>query len=86
MFFADGKLYPLKIIVHAKEKVTVPAGVFSCYKVEPLLQSEGIFRQKGRLIIWLTDDNHRLPVKMTSKISIGNIGTNLETYTLGKIK
>lgn len=78
--YADGKVYPLKVLVIKKEKVEVPAGTFMCYKVEPVLKSEGIFRQKGRLIVWLTDDKNKIPVKMTSKVAIGNIATKLESY------
>ena len=83
--YADGKVYPLKIIVHTIEKVKVPAGKFECFKVEPVLKSEGIFRQKGRLILWLTNDEFKLPVKMASKVIIGYIGSNLEKYSPGEI-
>ena len=84
--YADGKVYPLKIIVHKKEDITVPAGTFSCLKIEPILKSEGIFSQKGRLIIWVTDDNLKVPVKMTSKIIIGSIGSNMESYKFGNVE
>jgi hypothetical protein len=84
--FADGKVYPLKVLVHRIETIKVPAGEFGCFVIEPVLQSEGIFRQKGKLFVWLTTDKYKLPVKMISKIAIGNIGTNLEKYTLGEIQ
>lgn len=78
--YADGKVYPLKVLVYKKEKIEVPAGTFMCILVEPVLKSEGIFRQKGRLLVWLTDDKNRIPVKMTSKVAIGNIAAKLEYY------
>ncbi|MFC1511942.1 DUF3108 domain-containing protein [Candidatus Latescibacterota bacterium] len=84
--YADGKVYPLQIKVEKIETTEVPAGKFRCYVVEPLLQSDGIFRQKGRLRVWLTADEHKIPVKMTSKIVIGSIGTNLVSYTLGDME
>lgn len=82
--YADGKVYPLKVLVHKREKIEVPAGKFNCYKVEPVLKSEGIFRQKGKLTIWLTDDEYKMPVKMESKIAIGSIATKLESYERNK--
>jgi hypothetical protein len=78
--YADGKVYPLKVLVYKKEKVEVPAGTFMCVLIEPVLKSEGIFRQKGRLLVWLTDDKNRIPVKMTSKVAIGNIAAKLVSY------
>ncbi|MFC1693426.1 DUF3108 domain-containing protein [Candidatus Latescibacterota bacterium] len=84
--YADGKVYPLKISIKTKEIIEVPAGKFRCLKIEPSLKSEGIFKQKGRITIWLTDDDRKIPVKMTSKILIGSIATYLESYTSGIIE
>ncbi|MFC1606913.1 DUF3108 domain-containing protein [Candidatus Latescibacterota bacterium] len=84
--YADGKVYPLKIMVHKREKITVPAGTFNCLKVEPFLQSEGIFKQKGKLTVWLTDDARKMPVQMKSKVFIGSIASKLVKYTDGAAK
>lgn len=71
------KVYDLEIKVYRKEKVDTDAGLFRCFVVEPLLRGEGIFKQKGRLLIWLTDDHLRIPVQMTSKVLVGHITTEL---------
>ncbi len=81
--YADGKIYPMRVIVQGRETVTVPAGKFSCIKIEPVIRGEGIFQQKGKLTVWLTDDEKKIPVKMTSKIAIGSIGSELKSYRLG---
>lgn len=78
--FGDGKIYPLRILVHKKEKVRVPAGTFKCILVEPILKEEGIFKHEGRLRIWLTDDAYRMPVLMKSKALIGSIDVRLTRY------
>jgi hypothetical protein len=78
--FGDGKVYPLKVLVHRKETVKVPAGRFSCIVVEPVIRGEGIFNQKGKLTIWLTDDDRRVPVLMRSKVLIGSIECRLKKY------
>jgi hypothetical protein len=75
---AEKKIYPLEVKVYKKEKVEVPAGKFNCWKVEPFLKSTGIFRQEGRLIVWLTDDSRKLPVLMKSKVTIGSISVRLQ--------
>lgn len=72
--FGDGKVYPLRVEVHREETVTVPAGTFHCIVVEPLLQGEGLlFRQKGKLLVWLTRDHRHIPVFMKSKAPFGSI-------------
>ena len=46
--------------------------------IEPLLKAGGIFKNKGRLVIWLTDDDRRMPVLMKSKVLIGSISVVLQ--------
>lgn len=67
------KNYELMIRVIARETVTVPAGEFNTIVVEPLLKQEGIFMHKGRLFVYLTDDQERIPVLLRSKIAVGSI-------------
>ncbi|OQX82904.1 hypothetical protein B6D60_11405 [candidate division KSB1 bacterium 4484_87] len=75
---ADNKLYPLEIKVHKKERIRVKAGTFNCIVVEPILRAEGLFKSKGRLLVWLTDDERKIPVQMKSKILIGYITAELK--------
>lgn len=71
------KKYPLKVICHGRETVKVPAGEFKTLVVEPVLRGDGLFKAKGKLIIWLTDDAQHVPVKMQSKIPVGSIKAEL---------
>jgi hypothetical protein len=73
VFADDGKAYELLVTVLRKERVTVPAGTFDCIVVEPALKFEGLFQQKGKVVIWLTDDEHRAPVLIKTQIVIGTI-------------
>ncbi len=81
--FGDGKIYPLKILVHKKDRVKVPAGEFDCIIVEPIMREKGVFNRKGRLAIWLTDDKRRMPVLMKSELPIGSIDARLKSYESG---
>ena len=81
---ADGKNYELVVKVHERETVTVPAGRFACVVVEPLLRTSGLFKQEGRLLIWVTDDARHMPVLMKSKIAVGSIVAELESFRLGR--
>lgn len=73
----DEKNYPIEVIVHGRERVSVPAGEFDCLIVEPKLRTPGLFKHKGELLIWLTDDRRRVPVQMKSKLPIGSISVVL---------
>jgi len=84
--FTDGKLYPLEVRVLKRERVTVEAGTFDCIVVEPLLKTVGVFKHKGKLKVWLTDDRLKMPVLMKSKVLVGSITAELTDYRLGDIE
>ncbi len=81
--FTDKQGNPLKVSVLRKEWVDVPVGRFNCWVVEPQIRSGGLFEHKGDLLIWITDDEHRIPVKMTSDLDFGSVVVLLESYRLG---
>ena len=83
--FIDGKKYHLEVKVLKRETVTVDAGTFECFVVEPITQSVGLFKHEGRLKVWLTDDRLRLPVLMKSKVIVGSIAVELTDYSLGSL-
>jgi hypothetical protein len=67
---SDGKLFPLKIVVHGREKINIKAGKFTCLVVEPFLKTPALFQQKGRVVVHMTDDARKIPVMMTSQIYV----------------
>jgi len=71
------KAYRLRVLCHRRERVTVPAGEFQTLVVEPILKGDGLFKAKGSLLIWVTDEPRHLPVKMQSKIPVGSIKAEL---------
>jgi hypothetical protein len=71
------KIYDLEVKVHKTETIEADAGKFECLLVEPVLRGEGLFKQKGRLQVWLTNDQYKIPVRMTTEIAVGHITTEL---------
>jgi hypothetical protein len=77
---SDRNVYDLKVRIHGKEGVRVRAGTFKCLLVEPfLVEGGGIFKHEGRILVWITDDERRIPVQMKSKVYIGSVIAELET-------
>ena len=75
------KQYPLVVKVLGKETVKTEAGKFNCWVVEPQFRGEGIFVAKGKsLKVWLTDDEYRMPVKMSVEVFIGSVYAELLEY------
>lgn len=82
--YSGKKLYSLEVKVMKKERVKVPAGVFKCVIIEPVLKAVGIFKHSGRVRVWVTDDEKRMPVLMKSKMIIGSVAAKLIEYDSGE--
>ncbi|GAB4288431.1 MAG: DUF3108 domain-containing protein [Ignavibacteriaceae bacterium] len=78
-FYKD-KVYDLDVKYLGKETITVPAGRFDCIVVEPLVQEGGLFKNEGSIVIWLTDDKIKMPVRVKTKVLIGSIDADLTKY------
>lgn len=73
--YTSGVIYPMIVEVLAKETLTIKGKKYSCFKVEPKIDEEkfGLFKLKGKLWVWLTDDDKCLPVKLQTKVFIGSV-------------
>lgn len=78
-FYKD-KVYDLDVVYHGKETIEVKAGKFDCIIVEPLVQEGGLFKSEGNIIIWLTDDDIKMPVRVKTKVVVGAIDADLTSY------
>ncbi len=82
-YHASRKSTPLEVKILGRDRVKTPAGTFDCVVLEPVLKAGGIFKNKGRLLIWLTADERRIPVLMRSKVTIGSIDVILQEFKAG---
>jgi hypothetical protein len=73
----------LKIVVHGKERVEVEAGTWDCYVVEPILKGEGLFKHEGKLMMYITADENRIPILVKTKVPVGTIDIELKEYYPG---
>lgn len=78
--FYRNKTYPLEIKYLGEQTVKVKAGIFKCVIVEPLIVEGGLFKAKGRFLLWITNDDKKIPVKMTAEIPIGNVDGELRSF------
>ena len=83
VFAVSGKKkYDLEVITHGYESVDVPAGEFDCIVIEPVMSDDGIFDAKGKMKIWLTNDERRIPVQVKSSVAIGSISIELLQFKM----
>ncbi|MCC6396608.1 MAG: DUF3108 domain-containing protein [Bacteroidetes bacterium] len=79
-FYKD-KSYELVVKVLGRQELEVAAGTFRTIVVEPLVKEGGLFKSEGRIVIWLTDDERKVPIRVNTKVIIGSIDTELREYS-----
>jgi hypothetical protein len=57
-------------------------GKVMCFRVEPLVFGTGrLVEGKGSMVIWITDDARRLPVRSQVNASIGKIEIKIKSVS-----
>ncbi len=78
--FTDRQSYALNVRILGRESITVEAGTFRCIAIEPLVVEGGLFKSDGQIVIWLSDDARKMPVKVATKVLIGSIDVELKQF------
>lgn len=79
--FADKRKVDVEVNVVSKKtfkKSTI--GPVVAVEILPLLKFEGLYEKKGATVIWYSDDECRVPIKVNSKIVIGSLTAELSEY------
>jgi hypothetical protein len=77
----DGsKTSDVRVEVQALEKVRTPLGIEMAFRVEPTVFG-GLLKRKGRMLIWFSDDERHLPLRIKATISLGTITADLKSVS-----
>jgi hypothetical protein len=78
----SGLVYKVPIRVTRREMQKTVLGKVMCFRVEPeVFGVNRLIEQEGSMIIWITDDARRLPVRSQIKSNIGKIEVKLKQVT-----
>ncbi|HKN18815.1 MAG TPA: DUF3108 domain-containing protein [Dissulfurispiraceae bacterium] len=83
--FDSNKFFQAEVNILGREQLMFPGTkILNTVKVKPILKSEGLFQNKGDILIWLTDDVNKTPVKVETKVPIGKVVAILKSLETGK--
>lgn len=81
----SGLVYTVPVAVTARELQKTDIGRVWCYRVEPALFGPGKFiEQKGQIIIWITEDARRLPVRGRIETESFKVEVRIKSVTNAK--
>jgi hypothetical protein len=81
--YFDPKANPVTIEVLRRDTIDVPAGRFPAIVLQPTFQTNGLFSQNGHAEIWLSDDEHRILLRMDTHFAVFTLGLQLKKVTYG---
>lgn len=79
--FVDKKRHEVMVSVVAREEKETLLGKKKVIKVLPKISFKGLYDKEGDTVFWVTDDDCRVPVEITSKIVIGSLTAKLVDYS-----
>jgi hypothetical protein len=71
---------PVTLQILQRQTISVPAGRFRTMAVRPVFKTKGLFAQGGGAIIWFSDDEARIPVRIRTSLSVGTLDISLRAY------
>ncbi len=78
--FLDNETYDLYMRYLGKETIKTKYGKFKAIKFKPLLIKGTIFEGGEKMTVWVSDDGNKIPVRVESPISVGNIKVDMMGY------
>lgn len=75
----SGETHSLRVEVQGRERIVTPAGAFQTIRVEPRSSGGSLIGKGKNLILWLTDDERRIPVQIRTKLKVGTLNGKLRS-------
>lgn len=78
--FLDNETYNLYIRYLGKETIKTKYGKFRAIKFKPLLVKGTIFEGGEKMVVWVSDDANKIPLRVESPISVGSVKVDMMHY------
>ena len=75
----SGLVYKVPVVITKREQLGTAVGKFWCLRVEPEIFGPGrLIERKGKMMLWLTEDNRHIPVKAQVDTEYGKVEIKLK--------
>jgi hypothetical protein len=81
--YFDPNANPVVIKVVRRDTIDLPAGRFAAVVLQPTIKTNGLFSENGRAEIWLSDDEHRILLRMDTHFAFITLGLQLRKVAYG---
>lgn len=74
-----GEVYEIEVIVEGREEIKASAGTFKAIRLNVKIFDGRFVRRSGEMLMWLSDDARRLPIRARVKTSGATVTVDLKS-------
>lgn len=78
--YLDDELINLNFKFAGRESIKTKIGTVRCVKFIPLLTQGRVFKESEDMIVWVSDDLNRIPVRVQANILVGSLKMDITDY------
>lgn len=78
--FLDAKTYNFRLRYVGDQDLRIRGGKVRTLKFMPLVQAGRIFKEQESVMIWITADENKIPVRLKANLKVGSLQAELEAY------
>jgi hypothetical protein len=78
--FYDDKTEKINVKYLGRETINTKFGKVKTIIIKPEVEADRIFEKKEGVIIWLSDDDNKIPIRIKANILVGSIKAELQEY------
>ncbi len=81
--FLDDRIYNGGFSFMGKEQIKTPTGRYNAIKISPILElhEKDVLEKENAIVLWVTDDFNKVPVRIEADLKIGKVRVDLAEYT-----
>ncbi len=79
MFF-DDEVFKFKLKFIGRENIKTKFGTVPTMIFRPLVQSGRVFKEEESLMVWISDDENKIPLRIKASLAVGSIKADLESF------
>ncbi len=80
MFF-DNENFNFKLRFLGRETIKTKFGKKNCLLFRPLVMADRVFKEQESLTVWISDDENKIPVKISAELAVGSLTAVLSNHS-----
>ena len=78
--FYDDNVYNMKVKYRGKETIKTKFGKINAIKLSPILSANGFFKGENSILMWVSDDANKVPLKVEVELSVGSLDMDIRSH------